>query len=117
MACGVFVYAGQAHRCYQLATKRVNPDLKAAYFLHWNAIQQARDAGARWYYFTGRSVPSVYQFKRGFRPEEFELAGHYRLVSRPAITSLLEKARPLMIRTMRAMLAVLPRAIGKTPEC
>lgn len=114
MAAGVFVYAGQAHRCYQLATKRTNPDSKAAYFLHWNAITRARDQGAKWYHFTGRSVPSVYQFKRGFRPEEFDLMRHYRLVFHPAMTAVFEHARPPLVRMIRTLFAVFPRRCFRT---
>ncbi len=113
LAGGAFVRAGQSHACYRLATKRDDQHRRAAYYLHWHAMLRARDQQAQWYYLTGRSTSSVYQFKRGFRPEEFELLGSYRQVFRPGLMRGVQSVQPIALQAARRVLAVANRLRGR----
>ena len=113
LAGGVWVRVGSSHSCYRLATRRDDQHRRSAYFLHWHAMLRARQDGAAWYFLTGRSTSSVYQFKRGFRPEEFELLPSHRLVLRPGLMRGVETIRPMAMKTARRMLATANRLRGR----
>ena len=114
LAGGVFVRVGQAHSCYRLATKRDDTHRRAAYFLHWMAMLRAHQERADWYYLTGRSTSSVYQFKRGFRPEEIELLKPHRLVLRPGLMRGIETVQPIAMQTARKVLGIANRLRGRS---
>jgi hypothetical protein len=68
---------------------------------------------ADWYYLTGKSTSSVYQFKRGFRPEEIQLLDSHRLVIRPRIMRGIETIQPIAMKTARGMLGLAGRIGGR----
>ena len=113
LAGGVLVRVGRSHSCYRLATKRDDTHRRAAYYLHWHAMLRARQEQADWYYLTGRSTKSVYQFKRGFRHQEMELLNSHRLVFRPALMRSVETVQPLAYTTARRLLGVANRLRGR----
>ena len=69
---------------------------------------------ADWYYLTGRSTSSVYQFKRGFRPEEIELLKPHRLVLRPGLMRGIETVQPIAMQTARKVLGIANRLRGRS---
>ncbi len=70
---------------------------------------EARREGFDWYYLSGRSTDSVYQFKRGFRPQEYKLVAPHRLVFRPGLMRSIETVRPVAMKAAAGILGMANR--------
>jgi hypothetical protein len=72
-------------RCSYLmgGMRRVDPKLEVGYFLHWRAMQLAKQRGLLGYDLTSGGPPGVMQFKMGFRPQRISfLPPEYYVLSR-----------------------------------
>lgn len=77
-----------AHTAYYLhgALDREYRSLMAPHLLHWNLIQQYKQAGYHWYDFWGIDAityPGVTRFKLGFGAKTIEYPGSFDLVTKP----------------------------------
>lgn len=108
-AAGLFPIAGNAMWYLSGAVDRTAKESFPAHVLQFRAMTLARDLGLERYDFTSRSVSSVYEFKRGFRPVEYETAGEFDLpIFKPAYR-LLELAGPWALRNRRKLGAWISR--------
>jgi len=77
------VLAGRRSSFIMGGTRRDHPHLDAGHFLHWAAIERARERGLLGYDFTSGGPPGVMQFKMGFRPRVISFVSpQYYVLSR-----------------------------------
>jgi hypothetical protein len=91
------------------AVNNTGRNLKAAYLLHWSAIQLGKSVGCRWYDLGGidpEGNPGVYEFKRRMGGQEISVSGPYQMNptgARAMLTKLGEKVyialKPYLVRT------------------
>ena len=62
------VIAGQRYNYLMGGTVRAQPDLGVGHFLHWMAINRAKDLGLMGYDLTSGGSSGVMRFKMGFGP-------------------------------------------------
>jgi hypothetical protein len=67
--------AGRRYSHIMGGTLRTERDLKVGHFLHWRAINKARELGMSAYDFTASGTLGVFKFKMGFRPTHVQFIG------------------------------------------
>ncbi|MBI5022871.1 MAG: peptidoglycan bridge formation glycyltransferase FemA/FemB family protein [Candidatus Magasanikbacteria bacterium] len=107
LAGGIFIGFGDSFIYVHGASSKECRDLMAPYFLHWQAIQFAKQNGYHYYDFGGinpddendfdfkTSWTGITRFKRGFGGETHSFAGAYELPFQPKVYKLFQQIKKI----------------------
>ncbi|HBV57985.1 MAG TPA: hypothetical protein DEB73_01845 [Candidatus Magasanikbacteria bacterium] len=107
LAGGIFIGFGDTFTYVHGASANEHRDLMAPYFMHWRAIQFAKQNGYQYYDFGGvnpddekdfdfrTSWAGITRFKRGFGGEIFSFAGAYELPFQPKMYKLFQQIKKI----------------------
>ena len=108
-----FLWLAESGRtAYELygGVNETGQELKANYFLKWQAICEMQAAGHEVYDFNGRLNEGVSRFKEGFGPDETDYVGTYDFPLNRAGYQLWEHLWPVAKRVGRQMARIrIPR--------
>jgi len=107
LAGGIFIGFGDTFTYVHGASAGERRDLMAPYFLHWRAIQFAKQNGYQYYDFGGinldetkdfdfkASWAGITRFKRGFGGEIFSFAGTFEMPIQPKVYKLFQQIKKI----------------------
>ncbi len=101
------ILAGRRCTYVMGGTMRMEKDLKAGHFIHWQAILYAMRNGFLGYDFSSGGSPGVMRFKHGFNPEHIQFADPYVFIFSPGKYLLFRKIWPLVQKNKETVSSIL----------